>query len=267
MRTHPEEFGVEYVEKTLQLKSENKPFTMFPFRKMVKEAYANGDYPIPYGLTAIDPDKIMTIVRTMFRNGKFRYDFTFHNMDMAYNVDATNRIELSKATLGMRDLANRMAIFYQKYIPGYEDSYLAYTAQSVGVRDTRRIVGDYTLTDDDVLYGRSFDDGIGRYGSVMDVHDKTGKKSLSLVEVGGSGWFHVPFRSLVPKGISNLLVAGRCISAEFNALGSVRSQAASMITGQAVGTAAAMAIRGNVEPRHLDMQKLQATLIEQNQII
>jgi hypothetical protein len=267
MRTHPEEFGVEYVEKTLQLKSENKPFTMFPFRKMVKEAYAKGDYPIPYGLTDIDPDKIMTIVRTMFRNGKFRYDFTFHNMDMAYNVDATDRIELSKATLAMRDLANKMALFYQKYIPGYEDSYLAYTAQSVGVRDTRRIVGDYTLTDDDVLYGRSFDDGIGRYGSVMDVHDKTGKKALTLVEVGGKGWFHVPFRSLVPKGISNLLVAGRCISAEFNALGSVRSQAASMITGQAVGTAAAMAIRGNVEPRHLDMQKLQETLIEQNQII
>jgi ribulose 1,5-bisphosphate synthetase/thiazole synthase len=267
MRTHPEEFGVEYVEKTLQLRAENKPFTMFPFRKMVKAAYANGDYPIPYGLDSIDPDKIMTIVRTMFRNGKFRYDFTFHNMDMAYNVDATDRIELSKATLAMRDLANRMAIFYQKYIPGYEDSYLAYTAQSVGVRDTRRIVGDYTLTDDDVLYGRSFPDGIGRYGSVMDVHDKTGKKSLSLVEVGGQGWFHVPFRSLLPKGISNLMVAGRCISAEFNALGSVRSQAASMVTGQAVGTAAALSIRGNVEPRHIDMGKLQETLMAQDQII
>jgi hypothetical protein len=111
----------------------------------------------------------------------------------------------------------------------YEDSYLAYTTQSVGVRDTRRIVGDYTLTDEDVLQGRTFEDGIGRYGSVMDVHDKSG----SLVAVGGSGWFHIPFRSLIPQGVENLLVAGRCISAEYNALGSVRSQAASMVTGQA----------------------------------
>lgn len=267
MRTHAAEFGEEYVAKTLQLRAENKPFTLFTFKEQVKQAMSNGDYPIPYGIDSIDPDKTMCIVRTMFRNGKFRYDFTFHNMDMAYNVDATDRIELSNATLAMRDLANRMAIFYQKYVPGYEDSYLAYTAQSVGVRDTRRIVGDYTLTDDDVLYGRSFDDGIGRYGSVMDVHDKTGKKSLSLVEVGGKGWFHVPFRSLLPQGISNLLMAGRCISAEFNALGSVRSQAASMVTGQAVGTAAAMSIRGNIEPRHIDISRLQQTLAEQDQII
>lgn len=267
MRTHPEEFGEEYVETTLRLRAEEKPFTMFPFRKMVKEAYAKGDYPIPYGIDSIDPDKIMTIVRTMFRNGRFRYDFTYHNMDMAYNVDATDRIELSQATLAMRDLANRMAIFYRKYIPGYEDSYLAYTAQSVGIRDTRRIICDYTLTDEDVALGRSFDDGIGRYGSVMDVHDKTGKKSLSLIEVGGSGWFHIPYRSLLPKGINNLLVAGRCISAEFNALGSVRSQAASMVTGQAVGTAAALSARGNSDPRSIDIKRLQDVLTEQDQII
>lgn len=267
MRENPGEFGADYVERTMKLKSEGKPFTLFTFKEKVKEALKNGDYPIPYGIDSIDPDKALTIIRTMYRNGQFRYDVTFHNMDMAYNVDATDRVELSKATLAMRDLTNRMAIFYQKYMPGYEDSYLAYTAQSVGVRDTRRIVGDYILTDEDVLQGRSFDDGIGRYGSVMDVHDKTGKKSLSLVEVGGKGWFHIPFRTLLPKGVSNLMVAGRCISAEFNALGSVRSQAASMITGQAVGTAAALAIRGNVEPRHLDISKLQETLREQNQII
>jgi hypothetical protein len=203
----------------------------------------------------------------MFRNGKFRYDFTYHNMDMAYNIDGTDRVEMSKATLAMRELANKMAIFYRNYVPGYEDSYLAYTAQSVGVRDTRRIVCDYTLTDDDVLNGRTFEDGIGRYGSVMDVHDKSGKKSVSLVAVGGSGWFHIPFRSLIPKGIENLLVAGRCISAEYNALGSVRSQAASMVTGQAVGTAAALSVKGNGTPRELPMSKLQSVLSSQDQII
>ena len=136
----------------------------------------------------------------MYRNGKFRYDTTAHNMDMAYGVDATDRIEMTKATLAMRDLANRMAIFYRKYIPGYENSYLALTAQSVGVRDSRRIVCDYTITQDDVLAGRDFEDGIGRYGSLMDVHDKSGKKSLALTEVGGKGWFHIPYRAMLPKG-------------------------------------------------------------------
>lgn len=267
MRDHPDEFGRDYVEKSLQLRSENKPFTMMPFKEQVREALKKGEYPLPYGIKTIDPDAIMYVVRTMFRNGKFRYDFTYHNMDMAYNIDGTDRVELSKATLAMRELANKMAIFYRNYVPGYEDSYLAYTAQSVGVRDTRRIVGDYTLTDDDVLQGRTFEDGIGRYGSVMDVHDKSGKKSVSLVAVGGSGWFHIPFRSLLPKGINNLLVAGRCISAEYNALGSVRSQAASMVTGQAVGTAAALSVKGNGTPRDLPIAKLQSVLSSQDQII
>jgi ribulose 1,5-bisphosphate synthetase/thiazole synthase len=267
MREHPDEFGRDYVEKSLQLHSEQKPFTMIAFKEQIRKALANGEYPIPYGLKTVDPDAIMYVTRTMFRNGKFRYDFTYHNMDMAYNIDGTDRVEMSKATLAMRELANKMAIFYRNYVPGYEDSYLAYTAQSVGVRDTRRIVCDYTLTDDDVLNGRTFEDGIGRYGSVMDVHDKSGKKSVSLVAVGGSGWFHIPFRSLIPKGIENLLVAGRCISAEYNALGSVRSQAASMVTGQAVGTAAALSVKGNGTPRELPMSKLQSVLSSQDQII
>ncbi|HZZ14277.1 MAG TPA: FAD-dependent oxidoreductase [Paraburkholderia sp.] len=267
MTAHPKEFGEEYVAATVKLRAENKPFTMFPFKEKVREALSKGEYPIPYGIETIDPDAIMYVVRPMFRNGKFRYDVTYHNMDMAYNIDGTNRIELSDATLAMRDLANRMAIFYRKYVPGYEDSYLSYTAQSVGVRDTRRIVGDYTLTNEDVLEGRSFPDGIGRYGSLMDVHDKAGKKSVSLIAVGGQGWFHVPFRTLLPKGINNLMVAGRCVSADYAAQGSVRSQAASMVTGQAVGTAAALAASKGTTPRDLDYAELQGVLRSQEQII
>jgi hypothetical protein len=267
MRSHPDEFDPKYVARALQLRSENKPFTMFPFKERVREALKNGDYPIPMGVKTIDPDGIMYVVRVMYRNFKFRYDMTFHNMDMAYNVDGTDRDELTQATLSMRDNVNRMAEFYRKYIPGYQDSYLAYTANSVGVRDTRRIVCDYTITKDDVLEGRAFPDGIGRYGSVMDVHDKTGREPVSLVAVGGTGWFHVPFSALLPKGISGLMVAGRCISADFDAQGSVRSQAASMVTGQAVGTAAAIASRRKVLPRNVDIGELQDVLRSQDQVI
>jgi hypothetical protein len=68
-----------------------------------------------------------------------------------------------------------MAAFYRKYVPGYEDAYLSYTAQAVGIRDSRRIVYDYTITKDDILSGKTFPDGLGRYGSLVDVHDKEGK--------------------------------------------------------------------------------------------
>ncbi len=88
-----------------------------------------------------------------------------------------------------------------------------------------------------------------------------------LAEVGGAGWFHVPYRVLLPKGIKNLLVAGRCISADYVAQGCTRSQAACMMTGQATGTAAALAVRAGVEPRAVDIARLQKTLIEQKQII
>ena len=267
IRNHAAEFSEEYVNTVSRLLEEGKPITVLPFKAKIKEALRNGDYPIPYGLEKVNPDTVTYMARPMFRNGKFRYDLISHNMDMAYNVDATDRKALTKATMGMRHVAVGMAAFYRKYIPGYEDAYLVHTAQVVGVRDSRRIVGDYTVTKDDVLAGQHFPDGIGRYGSVVDVHDKDGKQSLLLAEVGGSGWFHIPYRSLLPRGITNLLVAGRCISADYIAQGCTRSQAACMMTGQAVGTAAALALKSKLEPRAINVEQLQKVLASQNQLI
>jgi len=264
---HPEEFSQEYVDTIFRLRAEGKPITVLPFKAKIREALENGDYPIPYGLAKVNPDTLTYMARPMFRNGKFRYDLISHNMDMAYNVDATDRAQLTAATMGMRDVAVRMAAFYRKYVPGYEDAYLVHTAQVVGIRESRRIVGDYRLTKEDVLAGKHFPDGIGRYGSVVDVHDKAGKQSLMLVEVGGSGWFHIPYRALLPRGIRNLLVAGRCISTDEIAQGCTRSQAACMMTGQATGTAAALALKARIEPRAIDIPHLQKVLASQNQLI
>jgi ribulose 1,5-bisphosphate synthetase/thiazole synthase len=267
IKAHPDEFGQQYVDTVLRLRAENKPITVLPFKAKIKEALGKGDYPIPYGIETVNPDTLTYMARPMFRHGRFRYDLISHNMDMAYNVDATNRKELTNATIAMRDIAVKMAAFYRNYVPGYETSYLVHTAQVVGIRDSRRIVGDYTLTQDDVLAGRTFEDAIGRYGSVVDVHDKDGRASLLLAEVGGAGWFHIPYRTMLPRGIRNLLVAGRCISADYIAQGCTRSQAACMMTGQATGTAAALAIRAGVEPREVNLSALQTTLASQNQII
>ena len=267
IQENADQFGQEYADTLVRLRRENKPITVFPLKAKVKEALQNGDYPLPYGVERVNPDTLSSLARPIFRNGEFRYEITYHNMDMAYNVDATDRAELTRATMAMRDIAVRMAAFHRKYVPGYENCYLVYTAQMVGVRDTRRIVCDYTLTRDDVLSGRKFDDGIGRYGSVVDVHDKDGKESVMLTEVGGSGWFHIPYRVMLPRGLDNLMVAGRCISADYIAQGCTRSQAACMMLGQASGTAAALAIKASTTPRDLNIPTLQQVLVAQQQII
>jgi ribulose 1,5-bisphosphate synthetase/thiazole synthase len=268
MRDNKEELGTEYVDKILRLHAEGKPLTLLPFKAKIQEAIENGDYPMPYNLEKINLKTLTYMLRPQIKNGKIRYDLVSANLDMAYNVDATDRMQLTKATIAMRNIAVRMAAFYRKYIPGFEDAYLIYTAQMVGIRDTRRIIGDYILTYDDVVSGRKFDDGIGRYGSVVDVHDKDGgKKGILLSEVSGDGWFHIPYRTMLPKGIENLLVVGRCISADHVALGCTRSQACCILTGQAAGTAAAMAAKGDFTPRDIDIEQLQKALTLQNQII
>lgn len=264
---HADEFGQEYVDAVLRLKKEEKPLTLLPFKSKIKEALKNGDYPIFYGVDKVTPEILTYKARAVFKNGKMRYDFTHQNMDMAYNVDATNKKELTRATIAMRDIVVKMSAFYRKYIPGYEDSFLVHTAQVVGIRDTRRIVGDYTLTESDVRSGRTFKDAIGRYGSLIDVHNKDGNRPSVNDEVGGSGWFNIPYRILLPRGIKNLLVAGRCVSADYNAQGCTRSQAACMLTGQATGTAAAIAIKAGVEPRDINISELQKVLTSQNQLI
>jgi ribulose 1,5-bisphosphate synthetase/thiazole synthase len=268
MKEHASEIGSNYVERITQLKAEEKPLTLLPFKAKIKEALENGDYPVPYNIEKVVLETLTYMVRPQFKNGKMRYNLVSVNHDMAYNIDATDRKALTKATIAMRDIAVKMAAFYRKYIPGFEDSYLAYTAPFVGIRDTRRIIGDYYLTSDDVFAGRSFEDGIGRYGSVADVHDKDGgKKEIRLTEVGGQGWFHIPYRTMLPKGIDNLLVAGRCVSADYIAQGCTRSQAACILTGQAAGTAAVLAIKAGVKPREVNITELQEVLKQQNQII
>ncbi|WP_407313093.1 FAD-dependent oxidoreductase [Desulfosporosinus sp. SB140] len=268
MQEAANDIGRDYVDKIAKLKEEGKPLTLIPFKAKIREALEKGEYPIPYNAEKVVLETLTYMIRPQFKNGKMRYNIVSANLDMAYNVDATDRKQLTKATIAMRDIAVRMAAFYRKYIPGFEDSYLGYTAPFVGIRDTRRIIGDYFLSSEDVLSGKAFEDGIGRYGSVVDVHDKNaGKKEIMLLEVGGKGWFHVPYRIMLPKGLDNILVAGRCVSADHIAQGCTRSQAACILTGQAAGTAATLAIKSGVKPREVSISELQKVLIQQNQII
>ena len=140
--------------------------------------------------------------------------------------------------------------------PGFEDCYLMQTAETIGVRETRHIEGEYVITEADAVEGRHFDDVVAI--SSNPIPGYYGKRFFFDHE-----GFHVPYRSLVPLKIENLVLAGRCISAEQVPFQSARSMAPLMAISQASGTAAALCTKHNTTPRKLDVSLLQKRLIAQ----
>ena len=155
--------------------------------------------------------------------------------------------------------------FLVKFVPGFACSNLV-TGHSIGVRESRRFVGDYEITEDDVLAGRKFDDNIGLAAYPMDMHDPNGG-NVTFKQIGDDGSYGIPYRSLLPQGIDNLLIAGRCLSATHGALASVRSIAACMVMGQATGAAATIASRDRKTMREVDVKELQTILKGQKVIL
>lgn len=149
------------------------------------------------------------------------------------------------------------------YVPGFEGSYLMDTPAEIGVRESRRIVGEYTLTLDDILEHREFDDVVAKGCGVIDIHEPGGRGlRFEAIEE-----YQISYRCLVPRNIERLLVAGRCVSCDHEALGTLRTIPTCMYTGQAAGAAAALSARLNTMPKDLNVSELQKTLVEQKAVI
>ena len=143
-------------------------------------------------------------------------------------------------------------------MPGFAEAFISDTAPRLGVRETRRIRGRYALTEEDVLGGRKFEDGICRSAWPVELHVADGRTDWRFLEDGL--WYTVPYRCLLPEGIENLLVAGRCVSATREAFASVRVLGPCMSEGQAAATAVALARpRGTPLPT-VDAGELRANL-------
>lgn len=173
-------------------------------------------------------------------------------------VNATDPWFLSRAEAEGRRQAVEYTRFLVDRVPGYQNASLGGLSTQVGVRETRRVHGDYRLTAEDVLSARQFDDQIGLCGAPIEDHRSgpdTVWKYLPDGEVVG-----IPFRTLLVRDAANVLVAGRCFSATHDAHASVRSMAQCMAMGQAAGTAAALAARGAIDPRDLNVEGLQVAL-------
>jgi hypothetical protein len=156
-------------------------------------------------------------------------------------VDTTDPRQATWGELEGRRLAEEAAAFLSERVPGFERSFLADTAVQLGVRETRHVRGEYTLTGSDVRAGARFFDAVAACAWPQEYHVRGRSTSYEFLPPGVT--YQVPFRSLRPEGVANLLVAGRCISADHDALASVRVMAPCLAMGQAAGTAAALACR------------------------
>ena len=193
------------------------------------------------------------------------------NFSHVFDVDATNAEQLSHAHIEGRRLVSHLTNFVRKYLPGCEQAVLVSSGVQIGVRETRRIVGDYALMLDDYFARRSFPDEIARNAYYIDIHlSKRAWEQHQGKPIDWDAQTHqyqpgeshgIPFRCLVPRGAENLLVAGRCISTDRPVQGSTRTMPNCLATGEAAGCAAALAARqhrGRV--RDLDVQVLRARL-------
>ena len=181
------------------------------------------------------------------------------------NVDATDPVALTAAEIEGRRQVREYHRFLRDRVPGFEKSVVVGTSPSIGVRESRRVIGDYQLTREDVLTARRFDDEVALCGAPIEDHGPGGGTEWQYVP--GGAVYGIPYRALLPRNLDGLLVVGRCFSSTHDAHASARSMATCMAMGQAAGTAAAMAALGNCMPRNVPPHELRNMLIERGAIL
>jgi hypothetical protein len=153
--------------------------------------------------------------------------------------DATNALDLTAAELESRRQITQMLAFLKARVPGFADAYLTAVPAQIGIRESRRVIGDYVLTAEDVLAARKFDDGIARGSYPVDIHSPTGGGTVIKRLPPGEA-YDIPYRCLCPLGFENLLIGGRPISSDHAAHSSHRVMPIAACNGEAAGLAAAL---------------------------
>ncbi|MCW3836468.1 FAD-dependent oxidoreductase [Sphingomonas canadensis] len=202
----------------------------------------------------------------IFRHGKMRDG---QMMSGVYEVwyDHTDEEAVSRSLIYRRKLNRVYLNFLRERIPGFEQAYIVMETPTGGTREGRRILGDYVLTEHDVMEGRRFHDVIAKGGPRgPGLHAVTGLWGDG-VDAALQRPYDIPYRILLPRGLEGLLVAGRCVSTTFAALGAVRDQATCMTMGEAAGAAAAIAVREGTTPREVDIAALQQLLSGQGALL
>lgn len=221
---------------------QNHQFIVVGLRELIAKAAEDG---------VVIPNE-RTIIITGLREGE-----VWINMTRVKGVDATNVHSLTNGEVEARQQIKTIITYLTGYVPGFEKAYFTKTAPFLGIRETRRVVGEYMLDRDDILGCRKFEDAITVASYPIDIH-RPNDNGCTLEWCGDC--YDIPYRCLVPKKITNLLVAGRCISATHEAMASTRVMATCMALGEAAGRAAAIAVQDKVQPKDVDTNKLRKQL-------
>ncbi len=244
LREHKDDF-TDLVLPDATAALEAYAFTLFAtgFTKVIERARGEG-------FSWIIPKNHITI-KTGLLPGEININATrFHG-------NALDERVLSAAEITIRKQAYCVFDFLRQYVPGFEKVLFLDVGSKIGVRETRRILGDYVLIEQDVRSEARFPDSIGVSKCAIDIHEPGGEKGL-MVGVGAG--YDIPFRCLLPRGLDQILVAGRCISVDHVAHGSTRNTPACALTGQAAGTAAALSAKSGTPVRQFDVSTLQDRL-------
>lgn len=223
---------------------QNNQFIVVGLRELIQRARVEKGLNIPND---------RTIIITGLREGE-----VWLNMTRVKGVDGTDPRSLTMGEIEGRRQIDDIFTYLKGYVPGFERAYFTKTAPFLGIRETRRIVGHYVMTQEDVLGCRRFDDAIAVASYPIDIH-RPGDDGCTLIWCGDC--YDIPYRSLLPTGVDNLLVAGRCISTTHEAMGAIRVMATCMAMGEAAGRAAKMAVRDGVSPAKINVQKLREELV------
>ncbi len=237
-------------------------------------------------------ERALRMGRLRFYHPGFASRTTYHRDFFSPNMtrwagDPTDLPDLTRAELEIREQAWQL-LSLLKTLPGFENAYLRQTSPQVGARESRQVIGDYVLTGEDLRQGRKFDDAIARGSWWIDIHCPLGHTypvHLCVVECPRGArcpfwsathdrhllsrkelyppqddWYDIPYRCLTPKGVDNLLVSGRCISATHEAMAGARVMGTCVAVGQAAGVAAALAAHKGIAPRAVQAAEVQRLL-------
>ncbi len=215
------------------------------FQKAYKESLENGEF--------INPRENVLVFTTPQKN------VLHFNSTRVVKKDPTVTLDVSEAELIARKQVFELYDFLKKHADGLEESYIISTAAEIGVRESRMIKGIYTLTEDDCRKCTKFKDSIAACNYEIDIHNPEGTGTY-LYSFPKGEYYTIPYGTLVPESIDNMLVAGRCISCEHGAQASLRIMPTVCTLGEAAGTAIGISLKDNVLPKDVDVKKLQATL-------
>ncbi len=172
------------------------------------------------------------------------------NTSNILELDGTLSEDMTRAEIEGRRQVMDVVHLLQVEIPGFEKAWLLETAAQMGIRETRRIVGDYVMNGRDVMEGRKFEDRVARASYGIDIHGAKGEKDR-MEELKEGDFYTIPFRSLIHRDAENVLSAGRCLSATREGHAAVRIMPTSAATGEAAGAAAGLAVTHHIPLRRL----------------